>query len=321
MFRNVMVPVDGSSYSREAVLQGVRLASLYGATLRIVRVAASSPLSVGGDAISLESLAKVDIHAAELADIYAIAAECRAHSTINVTASLEFGPTVDALCGYIRRNAVDLIVMRSHVRNGIARIWFGSVADALIRESGVPVLVVRPPSVATALEKGFGFRKIIVPLDGSVLAELALPYAISLARFEGATVQLVMIVNPSKGQGDGALMSAIGPAKDRDVSQAELYLDSVIRQYATGVRVLSKVIISIDPAGAILEAAELGEADLVAMASRGQGMMARSIGGSVSDRVMRESTTTTLVVHPVARTVIRQALRGAQPAIAGQTSR
>ena len=320
MFRNVMVPVDGSSYSREAVLQGVRLASLYGATLRIVRVASSSSFSVGSEALSLEA-AGVDIHAAELADLYAIAAECRAHSTINVTASLEFGPIVDALCGYARRNAVDLIVMRSHVRSGIARMWFGSVADALIRESGVPILVVRPPSVGTALEKGFGFRKIVVPLDGSVLAEQALPHAISLARFEGATVQLIMIVSPSNDSRDGALMSPMGPAKDRDVSSANLYLDSIVKQYAAGVRVLSKVVISVDPAGAILEAAESCEADLVAMATRGQGMMARSIGGSVSDRVMRESTTTTLVVHPVARTVVRQPLRPAQPAIAGLAQR
>jgi len=318
MFRNVMVPVDGSSYSREAVLQGVRLASLYGATLRLVRVARSSPFSVGPDAVALDRDAGGDLHAVELADLYAIAAECRAHSTITVTASLEFGPTVDALCGYARRNAVDLIVMRSHVRSGIARIWFGSVADALIRESGVPVLVVRPLSMGTTLEKGFGYRKIIVPLDGSVLAEQALPHAISLARFEGATIQLVLIVAPSKDPHDESLISPIGPAKDREVSRAELYLDSIAKQYSNGVRIVARVIISADPALAILDAAEAAEVDLIAMATRGQGMMARSIGGSVSDRVMRESTTTTLVVHPVARTVVRlDPAWISQPAIAG----
>src|SRR6476646_5907007 len=178
MFRNIMVPVDGSSFSREAVIQGLRLASLYGATLRLVKVATTPTFSTGPEAVALDSRASEDHHAAELANLYAIAAECRAHSPINVTASLERGPVVDALCGYARRNAVDLIVMRSQARSGIARIWFGSVADGLIRESGVPVLVVRPPSIGTGLEKGFSYRKILVPLDGSVLAEQALPQAI-----------------------------------------------------------------------------------------------------------------------------------------------
>lgn len=305
MFRNVMVPVDGSSYSREAVLQGVRLASLYGATLRLVRVAKPYPLAAGTDARADNSFGLGDNHAAELADLYSIAAECRAHSTITVTASLEYGPIVDVLCGYVRRHAIDLIVMRSHARRGLARMWFGSVADALIRESGVPVLVVRAPSVATGLEKGFGFRKILVPLDGSSLAEQALPHAVSLARFEGAAVELVFVVAPVKGLHFDSVISPMGPATDREVTAAENYLDLIISTYATGVRMISRIVISADPATAILETAEAAQVDLIAMATRGQGWMARSMGGSVSDQVMRESISTTLVIHPVAHTAMR----------------
>ncbi|MEP6508357.1 MAG: universal stress protein [Gemmatimonadales bacterium] len=317
MFRNVMVPVDGSSYSREAVLQGVRLASLYGATLRLVRVAKPYPLATGPDGTADKPSGLGDHHAAELADLYSIAAECRAHSTITVTASLEYGPIVAVLCGYARRHSVDLIVMRSHARSGIARLWFGSVADALIRESGVPVLVVRPPSVGTGIEKGFGYRKILVPLDGSVLAEQALPHAISLARFECATVELLIVVAPTRDMNDESLVSSIGPASERDVTGARLYLDSIVSKYSAGVRLLSRVIVSDDPAAAILDGAKATEADLIAMATRGQGTMARSIGGSVSDRVMRESTTTTLVIHPVLRKVERvEQVWTSQPAIA-----
>ncbi len=297
MFRNVMVPVDGSPFSREAVLQGLRLASLYGATLRLVRVASTTSISAGSEVIGVDT--STDTHAAELAELYTIAAECRAHSTISVTASLERGPIVDALCGYARRNAVDLIVMRSHGRSGIARFWFGSVADSLIRESGVPVLVVGPPSVGTALEKGFSHRKIMVPLDGSVLAEQALHPAVSLARFEGAMIILVMVVAPGARGTNGALLSAIGPATEREVSAAQAYLDNIVTQYGTGVRMLTRVAVSADTSASILCAAESDEVDLITMATRGQGMMARSIGGSVSDQVMRESSTSTLVVHPI----------------------
>ena len=317
MFRNVMVPVDGSSFSREAVIQGLRLASLYGATLRLVQVATTPAFSTGPEGIALESGASDDHHATELANLYAIAAECRAHSTIKVTASLERGPVVDALCGYARRNAVDLIVMRSQARSGIARIWFGSVADGLIRESGVPVLVVRPPSIATGLEKGFSYRKILVPLDGSVLAEQALPRAITLARFEGASIVLVLVVPPDREGAKGTLVSAIGPASASDVTAAQTYLDSIVVHRCTGVGIATRVVIASDIPAAILRVADMEEVDLITMATRGQGMLARTIGGSVSDRVMRESVSSTLVVHPVLRRVIEaQKARDMEPAFA-----
>jgi nucleotide-binding universal stress UspA family protein len=303
MFRNIMVPVDGSSFSREAVIQGLRLASLYGATLRLVKVATAPTISTGPEAVALDSRASDDHRAAELANLYAIAAECRAHSTINVTASLERGPVVETLCGYARRNAVDLIVMRSQARRGIARIWFGSVADGLIRESGVPVLVVRPPSIGTGLEKGFSYRKILVPLDGSSLAEQALPRAISLARFEGASLVLVYVVAPAHEPGNGTLISSIGPASASDVDRAQQYLDSIVVQYGTGIKIASRVVIAADVPAAILRVADAEEVDLITMATRGQGVMMRTIGGSVSDRVMRESVSSTLVVHPPARSI------------------
>lgn len=317
MFRNIMVPVDGSSFSREAVIQGLRLASLYGATLRLVKVTATPGFPTGPEALALDSRAADDQHSAELANLYAIAAECRAHSTIKVTASLERGPVVDALCGYARRNAVDLIVMRSQARSGIARIWFGSVADGLIRESGVPVLVVRPPSIGTGLEKGFSYRKILVPLDGSVLAEQSLPGAIAVARFEGASIILVLVVPPDREAPNHALVSAIGPASAKDVTAAQTYLDSIVAHRCHGLKTSTRVVIASDIPTAILRVADTEEVDLITMATRGQGVLARTLGGSVSDRVMRESVSSTLVVHPVLRGFVETQPEWArQPALA-----
>src|SRR3954469_13550155 len=100
MYRNIMVPVDGSSFSCEAVLQGLRIASQTGATLRLVRVA-TMPMTVGGpDGFIAADKSARQLRNNELAELYSIAAECRAHSTVNVTASLQQGPVIDALIGY-----------------------------------------------------------------------------------------------------------------------------------------------------------------------------------------------------------------------------
>ena len=295
MYRNVMVPVDGSSFARGAVLHGLRIATLSGAALRLVRVIAP-PLS--RDAFAGDSGLR-EGRSAALKDLYSIASECRANSAVNVTTSLESGPVVDALCGYSRRNAVDLIVMKSSARGGLARAWFGSVADALIRESRVPVLVVRPPSVSTAMKRGFSFRRIVAPLDGSLIAEQSLNSVMSMAKIESASILLLFVVSPESSRKPSDIESPIGRASAREVEAAQHYLDSTIARLSKGVSISSKVVISSDVAGAILQAAAADEADLVAIATHGRGAIARARSGSVSDRVMRESVVSTLVVHPM----------------------
>jgi nucleotide-binding universal stress UspA family protein len=298
MYRNIMVPVDGSSFSREAVFHGLRIASRCGANLRLVRVNVS-PISLGtpeGYAIESESLRQ--LRAEALADLYSIANECRAHTTVNVTASLEAGPIVDALVGYARRHEVDLIVMRSHVRKGLARVWFGSVADQLIRESSIPVMVVRPPSIGTALESGFQVSRILVPLDGSTLAEQSLDSAVSVARTDGSALTLLRVVAPGRRE-SGVLESEIGPASADQVAEARAYLDSLLTspEYRS-IPVARFVVVAKDVAKAILHLAETSETDLIAIATRGRNAVARATSGSVADVVMREAATSVLVIHP-----------------------
>ncbi len=301
MYRNIMVPVDGSSFAREAVLHALRIASQSGATLHLVQVTVSPVFLSPHEGIAPGASSLGDLHSVELSNLYALAAECRAHSTLTVTAALERGPTVDALIGYARRHDVDLIVMRSHARRGLARVWFGSVADGLIRESGIPVLVVRPPSVATALKSGFHHQRILVPLDGSAIAEQALAPAVSLARIDDASITLLRIVTAWKHREPGELESSLGPAGANEVSEAQRYLDSLLSEPEDrSIRVTRRVMISSDIASTILQVATDHEADVVALATRGRGAIRRATAGSVSDLVMRESTVSTLVINPPA---------------------
>ena len=314
MYRNIMVPVDGSPFSREAVLHGLRIASLSGATLRLIRIGPSPAIHFGTDSADNENPRFRNTHSAELADLYTIAAECRAHSTVNVTAALHHGPVVDALIGYARRHQVDLIVMRSHGRTGLARAWFGSVADGLIRNSGIPVLVAGPPSVASSLEGGTTFNRILIPLDGSLLAEQSIEPAVALARINRSSICLLRVLAPARSHEHEGLESAIGPAPAADVAEAQRYLDSLLTSVLDqSIQVTRRVVISDDVVETILSAAKVMETDLIAIATRGRGTLARATTGSVADRVMREAPISTMVIHP-AESKERSYFAGARPA-------
>jgi nucleotide-binding universal stress UspA family protein len=299
MYRVIMVPVDGSAFSREAVFQGLRLARKSGAQLRLVRVASVAAISGGPDTIPLESAAwtidRDDLHT----QLYRLAAECKSNSRVKVSATVEEGPIADALRGHALRHGVDLIVMATHARRGLARAFLGSVADQLIRETGLPVLVVRPPSLATELIDGPCYKRIIVPLDGSALGERSLDAAIALARMEHAQLTLLRIVTPDKESPAGKPGATGASRRPAALDDAERYMANIrMGLVEAGLRVHSAVVVAEDVPRAIVGFAQASDEDLIAIATHGRARIARAIIGSVADRVMCEGMLSMLVVHP-----------------------
>lgn len=298
MYRTIMVPVDGSAFSREAVFQGLRLAEKNGAQLRLVRVG-SMPIMVGPETVALENKAWGTERDSMLTQLYRLAAECRANAHVDVTATLEDGPVADALRGHALRHSVDLIVMATHARRGMARVWLGSVADRLIRETGIPVLAVRPPSLATELANGSCFKRIVVALDGSALAEKSLQPALALAEMEEAEVTLLRVVASEKDIPAGEMHASIGPARARDVDDAQGYLSELtVALSERTASIHSAVVVAADVPRAILGFAETHDIDLVAIATHGRGGITRAMIGSVADRVLSEGGISTLILHP-----------------------
>ena len=91
------------------------------------------------------------------------------------------------------KSPATLISMCTHGRSGISRWLLGSVTDKVVRSAAVPTLVTRAgdddsPTADVVL------KNIIVPLDGSVLAEQALPHAVSLARELALELTVIRVV-------------------------------------------------------------------------------------------------------------------------------
>jgi len=299
MYRVIMVPVDGSAFSREAVFQGLRLARKTGAKLRLVTVASGATISGGPAGATAESLAWTIERDDLRAQLNRLAAECRSNSPVAVTATVEEGPIADALRGHALRHGVDLIVMATHARRGMARAFLGGVADRLIRETEIPILIVRPPSLATELVDGPCYKRIIVPLDGSALAERSLEPVTALAEAEHAQVTLLRIVTPPKGWPGSRTGIPTPPLRTPGLDEAERYLMKVRMDLAEhGFRAHTAVVVADDVAHAIVGFAQASDEDLIAIATHGRGGIRRAVLGSVADRVMSEGHLSLLVVHP-----------------------
>jgi nucleotide-binding universal stress UspA family protein len=193
--------------------------------------------------------------------------------------------------------AAATIAIGSHGRGAIGRLIHGSVADAVARAATVPVLVVRAgqPGLAPAV-----ISRLVLPLDGSPLAEAAIPVATALARRLGATLFLVRAVNiaeilpPAVGMGEAIPFDAYDETAQELDTEAREYLEAMAgRLREEGFAVETKVL-SGPPAAAIGEATRAG--DVVVLCSNERSGVMRWLLGSVTEELMHSDDRPVMLV-------------------------
>lgn len=183
MVEKILVPVDGSSVSAQALPVAAVLAVALQSRLTLLRVLDLAKYATGLDQSGAELSHTRQFFDAELKQLASqnIAAEC----------VVQHGKPDAAIMDYAKREHMGLIVMATHGRSGLTRMVFGSVTDAVVQHCKIPLLVVRasePPRPAH-----LHIRRILVPLDGSELAERAIEQAAAFAKPLGADVILFSI--------------------------------------------------------------------------------------------------------------------------------
>jgi nucleotide-binding universal stress UspA family protein len=301
MHKVIMAPSEGFDNERAAISVAVKLAQRFEADLRLVRVAAA-PLVIETidrpPVLTITDQTLLDERLARLRKLEALGTECRALGEIRVMTALEDGPVAPTLRDYAMKFNVDLIVMSSHSRGGVKRIALGSVTDYLIRQTNIPVLVVRPSDSFIGATPEQTFSRIVVPLDGSLLAEQILPEVAALALRLKSTVSLLHVLTPLTYSQKEIMQPGL-PWWDDDIATADVCLTRAA-SYLTeeGLTVSKDVVLSEDIANAILDYSARTRADLIALATSGAGGMSRFVFGTVTDEVTRKSPTSLLVFHP-----------------------
>ena len=310
MYTTIMVPTDCSGFDREAIRVALRLAERSQAKVHLVRASLSAAffsMASAGDGLALSAEALQQELDTELAELHALAAECRTLTTAPITTSLEQGPVADALAGYANRHDVDLIVMSTHARRGFARLSLGSVTDSLIRLTTIPVLVVKPPRSYLNPQLTSAFKRIVVPLDGSALAEQVLPGIARLSELEGSELTLLYVLKPHNYSQE-QIQDPLLPWWEKDIATAQAYLlPMATKLRRRGFTVSSDIVIGEDVAEKIAEFARCEKADLIAIATHGRGGLSRFIYGSVADALTKSARTSLFVLRPPGKTAATDA--------------
>jgi nucleotide-binding universal stress UspA family protein len=147
VYTRILVPLDGSKFAERALAAAEDLARLMRAPLHLVRVVDPTQLELAGDGIYAEVFAE-GASSPLLTDEGAAAQACLERMTAReIEAGL--GASGEVRHGMAAHEIVamaqpgDLIVMSTHGRGGMARWFLGSVAEAVVRRSPGPVLLVR----------------------------------------------------------------------------------------------------------------------------------------------------------------------------------
>ena len=298
MLNVILVPTDGSGFDRDAIRVATRLSDVAGAELKLVRVWSAPIVFTGPDTLDFPRDAIEREREYEMSRLNSLRNEVAADTRANVTASLQEGPIADALVRYAHDQKVDVIVISSHGRGGVARAALGSVTDSLIRNTNIPVLVVKPSGNYLGQHESGLFQRILVPLDGSTIAEDILPHVIEIAKKHSASVILQHVLIPVTFS-QKRIQDRQMPWWEDDMEVAQTYLAEqaeILRKL--GVPTTIEISIGESPADGITRAAGRLRADLIAIGTRGRGGLARVLRGSVADRVVRCSRTSLLVIHP-----------------------
>jgi nucleotide-binding universal stress UspA family protein len=149
-FRRICCPIDFSERSRIALETAARMVRRDGGGLTVLHVTETAwPGAQGAFAPPPRSG-----QAGVTAQLAAWTAEAERLAGGTVSSVLLSAPVAEAIAGFARDDASDLIVMSSHGRTGFRRLVLGSVADAVVRTAPCPVLLVRRDEPAAPADTG-----------------------------------------------------------------------------------------------------------------------------------------------------------------------
>jgi nucleotide-binding universal stress UspA family protein len=148
-YRKILVPIDGSGWSQRAIPHALDIARSNNAEIILLHVFSPPTQPYTADIELAGQTGAVDDMREWVTQYLAgVKAEVRDQNVAVQTRLMESRDVARAICQVIERENIDLVVMSTHGRTGVARLVFGSVARSVMERSDTPVLLIRPDKEA-----------------------------------------------------------------------------------------------------------------------------------------------------------------------------
>jgi nucleotide-binding universal stress UspA family protein len=296
MYTRILVPLDGSKIAEGVLPYARMLAENLQIPVELLTVLDVADISKHVHANQLTHFDAVTNDEVLKAEKYLSGVATSFHGE-SVGCTVEKGATAETILGTAGEDNGTLIAMASHGRSGLRRWLLGSIAEKVLRAANNPLFLIRANEEAATGGKAT-LDSMMVPLDGSKLAESILPYAVELAKAINLKLRLMrsynvrgMLFSREDYSGFGAVVT-----KARD--EATSYLDAKVQESkAQGLMEVTSLILEGEPTERIIEAAKEAPNGLIAMCTHGRSGVKRWMLGSVTEKVVRHSGNPVLVVR------------------------
>lgn len=318
MFYRILVPLDGSRRAEMAAPAAARMArASHGAVIlmrSIVPQTLDGPyVATPSGPASVQGSQERDAVLAYLQEVAGSEALAGARTTVHVTE----GSAADSILTVSKHEQADLIAVCAHGATGYHRWKLGGVTQHVIRHAVAPVLLLPDPAPgsdpAAIVDQLTNVTRVLVPLDGSLFAETAIPLAVEMLSVlapESGELHLLHVLSPFTAK-------AVGMAEQTLVRQTEQYLAQHAQQLREArteqlrIDVTTSVVLDADAAERVIAVAEPERApnengaphgyDMIVMATHGRTGVLRWTLGSIAERVIQTTRRPMLIVRPVAQ--------------------
>ncbi|HVC79851.1 MAG TPA: universal stress protein [Chloroflexota bacterium] len=298
MIDTILTPLDGSRLAEHGLATACKLARETGATLLLLT---ATPFSLLADSAARE---KERIALRKRQRYLQRRRQSLESQGFTVRTRVMPGDPVSAILFTAEEERTGLISLTSHGHTGLRHVLLGSVAEAVARESLSPLLLT-PAGARSIPPEGTSSQRMLVALDGTPFAETALEFL--LANRLGRTGELLLlraVTNEPiwplpRGLAGNEAVTIYREAQEeteRRRQDADEYLRALGAARLNGRH--WKPLVALDnPAGAILEAARTGKADLIVLVTHARHGLDRLLHGSVAHEVLKHAETPVLLLH------------------------
>lgn len=292
MVKTIVLPLDGSHLAERALPYAATIARRTGASIVLLEAvqadarSARDPSASGGGATR-----PVD------ENLLSVASRLRADG-VTATVHVSYADPVAAILDAAQHHRADLIVMSTHGRSGLGRMVYGSVADRVLHQAEVPVLLV--PSIADHTWPTDRPLTVLLPLDGSAWGEAALGALDTLPLLgpSGAEPLLLRIVETLGYTLWGKNYAYVAVDEAAAQATALSYLTGVAARLAERGYTPRVEVATARSAESIANVARDRGVDLIAMATHGRSGLVRAVMGSVATATVQRAGVPILLVRP-----------------------